>query len=796
MDQLRRNLHAFIVVAGCAVAALASIALAAQDEDAPEAAPAQQSLVVLKAEELNDAHIRLAIRAMVDELYARRDAARFWEPARYESSVDSGQAGGFTALAVLALLYAGESYQDPRLREAVAYLENLGLNGTYATGVRAHVWGMLPDRFRKQLELDARWLTEAFSERAGGWNYGKEPQTMRRDNSVTQYGALGLWEASKRGVTVPSRLWQLLEQRMMDMQVADGGWNYDGTGPTTGSMTTAGLAVLFITQDFLHADDYLALGKSKPRRAEQAMTLGLEWMEKNFSATENPGRDTDFYYYLYGVERVGMASGYKFFAGRDWYREGAAELIRRLCKWEPASADEPGPGTMTMHQRIAGRSRAGGIRTVDLCFALMFLSRGRVPVAINKLECAGVSCNNRPRDVANLTNWISSNTESALNWQIVDMSTPASEWLDAPVLYFASQQALSWASDGPELAKLRDYLDLGGLLFAVNEGKAKAFAESVEKAGAAMYPHAKWRDVEPDHWAYSMLWPVKDRRPALRALGNGVRDLIILCPGDDMPHSFQRRATDRNAHFQTAANIYLYASEMNRPRPRLAQHAPIELAAANAQQRTRLVIAQYPGNWNPEPKAWTVFSWAMAADGVHVDIQQAPLDAIHTLEPRPDVVVVSGVEAVDFTAAQQSAIEAFVNAGGTVLFETAGGRGGFTVSAEAMAARKFAQPIRALLRGPIVTGEGLEGGANVSEADYRPFSFEHFGARETSLRLRAMTIAGEPRLLFSREDISNALLDQPCWGVSGYAPKTARGLLKNILLRAAQVRASAPAPPP
>jgi hypothetical protein len=785
MLNLRRTIRVSIVLQACMMCAVVASAGLAQ-EQVDDGARREES-VPLRADELTDTHIRLAIRAMVDELYARRDAEKFWEPARYDSSVDAGQAGGFTALAVLALLYAGESYQEPRLREAVAYLENLGLNGTYATGVRAHVWGMLPERFRKQLELDARWLVEGFSERVGGWNYGKEPQTARQDNSVTQYGALGLWEASKRGVNVPARLWQLLEERFVTMQVADGGWNYDGTGPTTGSMTTAGLAVLFITQDFLHANAYLDVGERKPRQAEQAMKLGMEWMDANFSATENPGRDTDFYYYLYGVERVGMASGYKFFAGRDWYREGAAELLRRLCRWDGDA------GTMTMHQRIAGKSRAGEVRTVDLCFAMMFLSRGRVPVGINKLRAEGLEWNNRPRDVANLTHWMASHAESLLNWQIVDVTGDPRTWLDAPILYFASHHAIPWQAGSAELEKLRTYLDFGGLLFAVNESKVDAFAQSIEQAGAALYSDYKWRTLEADHWAYSMLWPVRDKKPALRALSNGVRELIILCPGDDVPQSFQRRADDRAAHFHTAGNIYLYASEMNRPRARLDRHSPVEISGGEAKRRVQIVVARHAGNWRAEPKALTLFQWSMAARGVDVEIVEAPLDAIHTLDTGPALAMVSGVDSLEFTPAQIDAITAYVESGGTVLFETPGGRGAFTVSAEAMAARTFEKPIRALLRSAIISGEALEGGKEMSRVDYRPFAFEHFGARETSPRLRAMTIDGEPRLLFSREDISHALLDQPCWGVSGYAPASARDLLCNIVLHAQKLRDAAPA---
>ena len=131
-----------------------------------------------------------------------------------------------------------------------------------------------------------------------------------------------------------------------------------------------------------------------------------------------------------------------------------------------------------------------------------------------------------------------------------------------------------------------------------------------------------------------------------------------------------------------------------------------------------------------------------------------------------------------------------------ILFETPGGRGDFTRSAESACRRIFqdaAGPLQPLLHSPIITAEGLEGAVRLVRAGYRPFALEVFGARETSPRLRGMIIDGQPRVLFSRDDLTHALLDQPCWGVSGYSPDTARDLLANILRHALTVSPSSPA---
>ena len=735
----------------------------------------------ITAETLTDEHARAAIAALVEELYARADPTRFWEPARLTTG-ESPQTGGYTALAVLALLHAGETYQHPRLRDGVRYLERVPMQGTYARAVRASVWAMLPPKFHTLLVEDTQWLIDGFANKVGGWTYRQNPATTRRDNSITQYGALAWWEAAKRGVSIDRRYWLRLEERFLDTQLAEGGWNYKGDGPATGSMTSAGLATLFITQDYLHADKYRTPKPSPPARSERAIERGLRWMGENFSPSENPGRDEYFFYYLYGVERVGLASGYKYFGDHDWFRQAAAEIIGRLCRWDPKAR------RMTVHERMKGAPRGAQIRVRHLAFAILFLSRGRVPVAINKLQTPNVAWNNRPRDVANLTRWLGERTESPLNWQIVGLDAAPHEWLDAPLLYLASHERLPWGAtqvqaDKP-LGRLKRYLDLGGLLLAAAEGASSAFGQSVEEAGRLMYPDFRWRALPDDHWAYTLLWPLPGRRPPLRGLSNGVRELIILSPSTDLAASWQVRATSEVANYLTAAHIYLYASEMNRPRPRLARHWSAPGSAPTARPAVTIVRASHRGNWKPEPLALDVFSATRTRE---ITILDVPLSGIDALEPRPTLVIVNGIDAHNFDAAEKMAIADYVKGGGVILFETPGGRGVFTVSAERACTEIFARPIRSLLRSRVITGEGLPGAKRLSRVDYRPYTLEVFAARETRPRLRGMTIEGEARVLFSRQDISQALLDQPCWGVSGYAPASARDLLGNILEHASDL---------
>lgn len=793
-----------------------------------EAAAQQVQQAAITPDSLTDEHVQQAVAAIVEELYARKHPERMWEPAQVPAGESKRQGGGYTALVTLAMLHAGQSYQEPRLRDAIEYLAACDMQGTYAVAVRACVWAKLPAQFLPNLEADVKWLLEGFSTKSAGWDYVQNANTNYQDNSIRQFGALALWEASRRGMKIDPRLWRQLEQAFIDAQLPDGGWNYRGEGPATGSMTAAGLATLFITQAVLHANDMARLSAAATdSRHQRSLERGLQWMQHRFTPADNPGQSSrHFYYYLYGVERVGLASGYKYFGDRDWFRQGAAELLNRLCQWDEASR------TFTVHQKIGGRSNAASIRTDDLAFALLFLSRGRVPVAINKLQFDG-KWNNRPRDAANLTSWIRDQTETDLNWQIVSMNDEPETWLDAPLLYLASSEPLPWVRDlgidgprfvrdarefirrraagelpedvsppqrpdVPELHKLRRYLDAGGMLFAVAEGAgARNVASSLELAGQLMYPQYQWRTLPADHPVFTIHTQITGQRPPmLRGLSNGVRELIIIAPAGDFAQHYQRADARTTMPFDLGMNVYLYASELNRPRPRLAQHAidDVRSIAPSDAPTATIVRALHEGNWKPEPQALNVFaSWLAKQRSINVRIVDHPLSLIHELDPQPDLVIVSGIDAHSFSSQQIDAINRHVQAGGMILFETPGGCGAFTQSAEQMALELFGQPIESLHHHPLLTAEHIDGARDLTRVEYRPYSMEHFGSRETVPRLRGMLMddGKHPRVLFSREDISNALLNQPRWGISGYAPQSARDLLENIVQYAMQLRKAA-----
>ena len=118
------------------------------------------------------------------------------------------------------------------------------------------------------------------------FNKGKPIGERWYDHSVSQYGVLAMWALQQMNFEVPPDYWKVTEQAWREQQNDDGGWSYrfrDGDPSSTVPMTAAGLATLFITQDYVHSMEGLACnGNVKDKHLE----LALRWMNTNFKSID------------------------------------------------------------------------------------------------------------------------------------------------------------------------------------------------------------------------------------------------------------------------------------------------------------------------------------------------------------------------------------------------------------------------------------------------------------------------------------------------------------------------------
>jgi len=448
--------------------------------EVPASEPWRRRAFVMPAEDdaVTIEHVEAAKSAMRWYLLSQQGQEGSWEEAsRYGRS----HPGGVTALVTFALLASGQPYQTDELSAAIDWLTtdpgSMATDQTYTRSLRAHVWASLPRRFARPLTTDSGWLATAAY--GGLFDYRRRGDELARyDHSVTQYGLLGLWEASKRDRGTPVRVWRSSAEHFIDVQNGDGGWGYTAGGASTPTMSAAGTTALLIAQR------RLTTGQHRPHsQMEEAIERGVRWLDVHERRRADGAGDRWRYYYLLSLERVALASGRQRFGGRDWLARGTREMLEELA--------ERGDGSV-------------GEGVVDTAFALVFLSRGAEPVWVSKVELPGGSWNHRPNDMARLTAELSAWRERELGWQVVTTKDDPATWLNAPLAYLSTSEAE--AIDDVAAAALRRYVALGGQLIVNPVGGRPGVIERVRELGVQWFPGARWEataDGKVERLAYA-----------------------------------------------------------------------------------------------------------------------------------------------------------------------------------------------------------------------------------------------------------------------------------------------------
>lgn len=716
---------------------------------------------------LTDAAVASAIDRGVAWLKAEHSADRHWEQGELQDG--NRNWGGETALVALALLYAGQSPNETYLSAALDWLAKQELTGTYAVSLRAQALSLVGGRrMRETLRSDLRWLVQAAAPHAarlpGGYGYGPDDAaTGWSDNSNSQYGVLGVWMATEGGAELANarQYWELIRDHWLDQQRPDGGWSYQTGGSSTGSMTAAGLASLYIVLDRLQATDPRA---ALPVRG--ALDRGLDWLGREFTPN-NPGSGLWKYYYLYGVERAGRASGQKYFRSRDWFREGAGALI----------AEQTSTGAWP------NGSEAGERRTT--AFALLFLCHGRAPLIVNKLEFAG-DWQLRPRDAAGLTWYAQTVLERLSNWQIVPLDGPLEDLLEAPILYWSGQAAHSFAPS--EIQKLRQYCERGGMLLAVAVDGSFDLVTSFRALAQAAFPEYTVRPVPQTHPLFNgdVQYRITEP-PAMLEVHNGVRTLMLLCTEDiaDSWNRFRARG-NRERDFELGMNLYLYATDKGLKTSRLESTSLTE-NPAKVRRRVRVGRVQHAGAWSIEPYGWSRLSRYMNNEaGTQVLLSSGVRLDAPKLRENYEALHVTGLGALEISDAEQQGLRRFLSDGGVLLADAANGGREFTESLEDHLRRILrTEPETVDSDSGLLTGKSLADAVDLSGTAYRRAARGREGAVRDRPLLRAFALGKRYAVIYSPLDLSVGLLGTDVYDCRGYEPASALKIMRNLLLYAA-----------
>jgi endoglucanase Acf2 len=720
-----------------------------------------QTLVAATAAQVDE-----AVKKAIDNLYAEQKNGH-WEvvdapktgPGQHDSP-EGGQYGGLTAVATYALLSAGEKHNDPRLTPAIDFLRKAKLRGIYAISMRAQVWPLLPpsrenkDAAKRDYDLLIAGMKNK-GDAKGQWFYHvDDPKDDRGDHSASQMAVLGLWACGEAGVEIPDNVWTTMDQVWRSHQQPDGGWPYvhndpGGWGKPTLSMTAAGMATLFLTQDQLKRFNIACSGNAK----DPVLAKGFAWIGKELPkdfggpVTERwyvggPGRTM---YLLYALQRLGVYSGYRYFNTVDWFAAGADYLVKE--------------------QRPDG---SWGAQTWETSLGLLFMARGRAPVAINKLNYGdSAGWNQRPRDVANLVGWMGKQTERKLNWQIVELAADPLDWLDAPVLYIAGSDELKLTPD--QQAKLKAYVEAGGLIAGNADcGNAK-FATSFKKLGTTLFA-SEFRELPAEHVIYTQAFPRKKwkQKIGIQGLSNGVREVMILYADADPAKAWTMRNTSRAELFESMADIYLYNVGTSSMRNKGDTTIVKPDSAITTTKQVTVARLKHAGQWDPEPGGWRRLV-GIARNQFKIDLK------VETVELGQDklsatshpIAHITGVTELPLTDAARAELKQYIDAGGQLLIDAAGGKSAFTVAVEQQLEK-------------ILPGEKLVPITNDTRIALRPFARTTNGLMSAP-RLIGIQRGGKTAVIYSPLDLTTGLVGTQVDGVNGYDPASSAALMMNLL---------------
>ncbi|HTW93518.1 MAG TPA: DUF4159 domain-containing protein [Tepidisphaeraceae bacterium] len=747
--------------------------------------------------------VQAAIRKAKEFIYSRQNKNGTWEISpemeqamgiEARQKVTDAQWGGLTALCTYSLIVAGDSPNDPRLVRAIKFLKSSHLVGTYALAFRCQLWSVLPPdpvvRIKAHADAMAMMNGMIATGRGAGFynyvvNYNQYPVPQWWwDLSNGQIAVLGVWACDKTlapvGAQVPMNYWQIVDQAWRRAQYDDGSWPYstEDTGEFSArprlSITAAGAATLFITDEYLHRTDGLECrGYFHDTNAQ----LAMGYLADHFNDLEDAQPDP--YYAFYGLERIGVASGRRFLQSVaqpklqvDWYERGSDDLIAKQNangSWGKNDVDD--------------QFSYNPLQLPDTCFAAIFLSRGSAPVLMSKLQydetfngqrSESLAWDQRQMDAANITRWISVQTERPLNWQVETLDDPIDDLHQAPILFISGDQELQFTPG--ELAELRQFIEEGGLVFGNADCASKAFAESFEQIGQKLFPDYQFENLPRTNFLYALGRGRIGQETAvpMRRLSNGVRNLMLLVPTADPARAWQMQSElEHQNQYDLMRDVVFYATDdmrglhgrgespFPRPDPKIKPARKIEVA--------RL---EWDGNWNPEPAGWQRLA-AMLHNAGKAQLQVVSVDPAGGAIPAAAAVAdLTGTGQIQLGTIARKNIRDFLDGGGILIVDAAGGNAVFAESAQ----KELAAIVPAVALTPVDSSDPIF----PRVVAWRPYAMHE---QETPA-MEAITFGGRRCVYFSPGDLAAGLVGQQIDGIVGYTPQTATDIMTNLVLSA------------
>jgi hypothetical protein len=747
--------------------------------------------------EVSERQVQDAIRSGIAHLEKNQKADGRWRE-------HPGQPGGMTALCTLALINAGADVNSPQIQRAVTYLRSVGPPGSvYATSLQTMVFcAAEPEKDQLLISRNVQWLEQVQIKAgrfAGAWKYSDRQGTG--DNSNSQFALLALHDAQQVGVTVQKSTWSLALDYWLRAQRLDGSWPYVPGEPPKGSMTCAGIASVVIAQEKVAEGDAKVVGDDIYCCGEQtdidAVQRGLDWLGKSFSVTRNPnptriGERTWLYYYLYGVERVGRLTGQRFIGGHDWFREGAEFLVDQQ-------------NSLTGFWRGEFHHEQNSL--IATSFALLFLSKGRRPIVISKLQYGDDQGWDLHRGaVQNLTVRIEQSWKRDLTWQTIDLkSARANDLLQSPVLFLSGRDTLRLTAQ--QKKDLQKYVNLGGFIFAeACCDNDRGFDAEFRALMRELFPDSGLRLLPPDHPVWYAEAKVGDTYlPPLYGIEACCRTSVVYCPKElscywelaraghqeDYPTAVREEI---EAAIQIGQNVVAYATnrELKTKLDRLTLGGDSILQQP---QRGVLYIPKltYSGGGNDAPNSLpNLLSFVGKTARMRVGVENRLVAAADPSIYDYPMLFLHGRRDFRFTTVEREALSRYLERGGVVFADAICG------------SREFADAVRREFQA-ILNGQALRRVPTTHalfSSEFQGFDLEKVTLRDPLARtgddplrakltkvsplLEGADLDGRLAVILSPYDLSCALEYSASLECRGYIKEDAARIGLNVILFALQ----------
>lgn len=669
---------------------------------------------------------------------------------------------GYRILNLMALLNSGVKPDDPRVADDLSDLarrsEHLTTEqyiGTYRAGLLLVLLGMTKDaKYAGTITALAR-RVQRHQQGNGGWG----------DNSRTQFALLGLKAAEDAGVEVPEEVFRNARKNIEAGQGTDGGWGYTHhSGENSyGSMTAAGISSLFITGGRLYRGTKIC-GQGE---SDKRLVKGLEWLARNFSVRKNPGSAMmgHHYYYLYGLERIGVLMAQRTIGGHDWYREGAEYLLQ--------------------FQHADG-GWYGDILATE--FAMLFLAKGSAPVAIQKLRY-GRDWNPDPYDAKEVVEQAARELATPMTWQTIGADAPIEELAGAPILYLQGHAAFGFEEDFRR--KLRAFVDNGGFIFASACCAAKEFDASFREEMKKVFPDAAFEALPAEHPIYSVKHRIEKQEAfMLEGLNTGCRTTVFYAPRDICCGWGGCDGCKDPVCVKTAearklgVNMIAYAISHNRLKDKL-EKIEVAMKPGDAKvERGALVIGQlyHQGEWDPDPASLPNLTQTLREQTGMKGSTSKRRVVLGTDNPGEfPLLYLTGHKSFSYTPEQLQQLREYLDKGGFLFADPCCGKAGFD-----MAFRKLCTQLY-----PAAELQRLPAGHAVLAA---PFKLERVAYKTAVKRffpdlkdepyLEGVSDKGKLKILYSRFNLGCELHGHACANCLGVKAEDAYKLAVNAILYA------------